>query len=55
MCGSGVVALSAKAAGFRTIAGDIAPIGNLAARALIANNDVRLDPSISLAAAIPSN
>ena len=41
MCGSGVIPLAAKAAGFKTTAGDISPVGMLGARALVANDHVK--------------
>ena len=43
MCGSGAVALTAKAQGFQVVASDIATRGWIAARGLIANNHVQLD------------
>ena len=42
MCGSGAVALSAKAFGFEVIASDIAARGGVVARALIANDTAKL-------------
>ena len=44
MCGGGAVALSAKASGFAVTASDIAERGALVARALVANDAVRLRP-----------
>ena len=41
MCGSGVIPLAAKAAGFKTAASDISPVGMLGARALVANDHVK--------------
>ncbi len=43
MCGGGAVALYAKAQGFDVVAGDASRIGEVAARALIANSETRLE------------
>jgi D12 class N6 adenine-specific DNA methyltransferase len=51
MVGGGAVALMAKVYGFGVIAGDVSGIGQVVARALIANPSVRLTPAHLLALA----